>query len=92
MLENVGLVAGETKWFAIEITSDMLGSIDSSDVQVDFTVSGSATLTIGVESVAGNEITNDSVINCSGYFESLTAGKYITANENITGSLSIVFA
>ncbi len=98
LLENVNLVAGETKMFVFEVKADMLGSYDTSDVQVDV-VAGEGetlpTLTIAIEDSEGVAITNDSATNGSGYFEGLSAGKYIvkiTANEDCTGSLSIVFA
>lgn len=98
LLENVNLVAGETKMFVFEVKADMLGSSASGDVQVDV-VAGEGetlpTLTIAIEDSEGVAITNDSATNGSGYFEGLSAGKYIvkiTANEDCTGSLSIVFA
>lgn len=98
LLENVNLVAGETKMFEFEIKADMLGSYDSSDVQVGF-VAGEGetlpTLAFAVEDSEGVAINNDSGTNGFGYFEGLSVGKYIikvTANEDCTGSLSVVFA
>lgn len=89
------LSAGDN-WFMIEITSEMLGSSASSDIQASFSVKEGdlPTLTFAVEDASGTAFTNDSETNGSGYFERLTAGKYyikITTDDVCLGTLSVNF-
>lgn len=97
ILENVTLSKNTTRWFAIDISSDMFTG-DSTDIQVMFTPSSGSTLptlTFEIETTSDTEIEDESDTNGTGYFSGLSAGRCyikVKASEACTGSLSVVIA
>lgn len=103
LLSDVSLKAGETKWFLLDITSEIYDTNRTSDetgleVVGEFTpsaISATLTLTIEAEDFTGIQITNEATELGKMNFKGFRAGTYyvkITANENCTGSLNIGFA
>lgn len=99
LLNNITLSAGEFRWFVIDITSAMItgGSSSATDIITTFDVGTGSTLptiSFTVKDKNGDSIEDESETNGSGQFAGLTAGKcyiMITASEDCTGSLSVVF-
>lgn len=99
-IENVNLVAGEAKWFKVELddTKHSTSKVGSGyELSGSFTTTADGnTITITAEKEDHTPITNDAAAGSKLFsFDELSDGVYfikITATENCTGSFSIAFA